>query len=272
MLLLATWYQRKPTLRRRYQFIRPIVKPPTPPLSSPITWSRRLSSANASVVILEVFVLIFLHWRLRRHCRFLGSVVDPPLPPSLSPIPRTRCLFFVLRWRLHCCCWVLGTGSLRWRHRRCQFPGTVNTLPPPTSETFTQAHSLLYFLHLCLYCFHRVLVIIFIYRRLCCCCQLLRPVIAIPQPLLLSPNPLQLCCRLRSLGRVIYSSSSADASIVVVNSAGQSAWHRQLSPSCRYLRRIVSNSFPPTPLLSLPIPRYLDPVFRFQRWRFGASH
>ena len=102
------------------------------PLSFPIDRSRRLSSASASVVVVEVFVLIFLRQRLRRHCRFLGPVVDPAPPQSLSLIPRTCCLFIVLHRRLRCCRWVLQpVFPCRSHNCRCQLHGTVNTLPPP---------------------------------------------------------------------------------------------------------------------------------------------
>ena len=63
--------------------------------------------------------------------------------------------------------------------------------------------------------------------------------------------------------------SSADFSVVVVNSAGHSAWHRQLSPSCTSLWRIISNYFPPTPPLLLPISW---PVFLRQLQHFEAIH
>ena len=88
-------------------------------------------------------------------------------------------------------------------------------------------------------------------------------------PPFLSPI-LQAChCRPQILGRIVPSTSSAksfgnvvessgpsfsaDAPVVVVNSAGQSAWYRRLSPSCRSLGRIVSNYFPTTTPLPLPI-------------------
>ena len=51
---------RKSTLRRCCQSICPVVEPLLPPSLSPIPWTRLLSSANASVVIVEVFVIIFL--------------------------------------------------------------------------------------------------------------------------------------------------------------------------------------------------------------------
>ena len=80
-----------------------------------------------------------------------------------------------------------------------------------------------------------------------------RPFIATPQPLSSSPNTRRLRCFIWSLGHSIYSSSSTNNCILVVDFSGQSAWHHQLSPSCRSLRCIVSNYFPLTPPLSLLI-------------------
>ena len=65
-------------------------------------------------------------------------------------------------------------------------------------------------------------MLLFLCRCLCHFRQFLRPVIATPQPLSSSPNPCRLCCCLWSFGHAIYSSFYADASIVVVDSAGQS--------------------------------------------------
>ena len=64
--------------------------------------------------------------------------------------------------------------------------------------------------------------LIFLLRRLHHCCQFIRTIIATPQPPPLSPHPFRLVCRLWSLRRVVYSSYSADSSVVVVNSAVQS--------------------------------------------------
>ena len=189
---------------------------------------RLISSYDASVVVFEVFVPIFLYRRLRRRRRFLGPVVNPPPPPPLSssPIPQTRRIFLVLRRRLRRRCWVLGTVFLR-RHHHCrrQFPGPVNKLPPPPLETLNQARCLFCFLCQQLRCRLRFLRIIFLYRRLPHFCHFLRPFIATPQPPSSSPNPHHLRCRIRSLGYVVYSLSSANASVVVGDSAGQSEWH-----------------------------------------------
>ena len=191
-----------------------------------------------------------------RHRKSAASVVVPKSSsrPSLSPIPPTRHLFLILFWRLRCCCWVLGAVFLR--HHWCyhhQFPRTVNTPLPPPSKTFMLARCLFYFLHRCFRHFRRFLGLIFLYWRLCHCVHFSRPVIETPQPPSSSPKQRRICCRLQSLGRVIFSLSSADASAVVVDSAVQSAWHRQLSPRCRSFRRIFSDYFLTTLLLSLPI-------------------
>ena len=91
MLLLATKKQGKSTLRRRFQSIGPVVELLPPPLLSPIPWARHLYSADASVVVIEVFVLIScadafvvvvdslgmssIPRRLHRHLQSLGIVV-----------------------------------------------------------------------------------------------------------------------------------------------------------------------------------------------------
>ena len=64
------------------------------------------------------------------HCNAATSVVVPKsLPPQLfSPIPRTRLLFIVLRWRLHCHRWFRRSVSVT--------PPTQSYLPLP------QAHRL----------------------------------------------------------------------------------------------------------------------------------
>ena len=108
------------------------------------------------------------------------------------------------------------------QHRRCKLPGTVNIPPPPPSERFSQARRLFCFLHRRLRHHGRVLGIIFLCRRLRRCCQFLRPVIATLQPPSLSPFPCQLRHCLQSLGRIVYSSSSANSSVVVVDYACQS--------------------------------------------------
>ena len=87
VLLLETRQKGKSTLRCCGQSIGPVVNPLPPPSLSPIPWTRRLSSSNAYVVIVLVFVLIFLRRRLCRCHRLLGPFVKPPLPPSLSLIP-----------------------------------------------------------------------------------------------------------------------------------------------------------------------------------------
>ena len=107
MLLLATQKEEKSTLCHRCQYIFPLVKPLPLLLSYIIPWRRRLSSANTSIVVVEVFNIIFL-WRCLR-CRgiSLGPVVEPYLPPSSSLIPWRCQLVLVLRQRLRRCCWFL---------------------------------------------------------------------------------------------------------------------------------------------------------------------
>ena len=195
-----------------------------PLLSSLIPFTRRLSSSESSVVFIELFVLICLRWRLHHRCRLIGSVVEPLPPPLLSLIPWTRHIFLVLR---RCLCrryWVVGpVFFFRRHHRRCQFHGTVNTPLPSPSETFTQAHSLFCFLRRCIHCCRHNLGLIFLFRPLRRCCQLLRTIIATQNPPLSSPNPLRLHRRLRSFWRVVYSSFSADASVVVDDYSGPSS-------------------------------------------------
>ena len=211
-------------------------------------------------------VLVFLCRRLRCCCGFLRPVIFPPSPPLLSLIPRTHRIFCVRCQRLSCRRGLLKPVFLRHRHRcHGQFPGPVNTLPPLSPEMFTQARCLFCFLWWCL-CRRRFLRFVFLCRCLCPCRQFLRPVIATPRPPLLYPNYFRLSCRLRSLGRVFYSSSSADTSVAVVDSTSQPVWHRQLSLSCRSLKRIVSNFFPSMPMLSLPIPWARLPLPTLTLW------
>ena len=75
MLLLPTWNQGKSTLRCRCQSTGPVVDPLPPPFSSSIPYKRCLSSADASFVVVVVFVLIFFLQRFCRCRRFLGPVV-----------------------------------------------------------------------------------------------------------------------------------------------------------------------------------------------------
>ena len=179
VLLLATQQQGKLTLYRRFQSIGPVVKMLTPPSSSPIPWTRHISSADASVVVVEALVLIFIRLRLHCRCRSLRPVVDPPTPLPLSLIPQTRCIFLVLCRRLRFCSWVLGPVFLFRRHHIClQYPGTVNTLPPLPLETFTQARRLFFLLCRRLSCCCWVIGIILLCQRLRCCRQFLRTVIA----------------------------------------------------------------------------------------------
>ena len=81
VLMLATKYQGKSTLRCCFQSIRPVAKPLPPPSLSLIPCTRCLPSVYASVVAVEVFVSIFLRQRLHCRCRLFGPVVDPLLPP-----------------------------------------------------------------------------------------------------------------------------------------------------------------------------------------------
>ena len=146
--MLATRNQGKPTLRCRCHPTRTVVDLLSPLLLSSITWTRCLSSADASVFVFVVFVLIFLLRRLRRCRRFLGSVVYPPTHPSLSPIHRTRQASLVLCRRL-CRCRLFLWPVLLCRCRHClrQYPLPVNTPEPPPSETFTQTRFILCFLN-----------------------------------------------------------------------------------------------------------------------------
>ena len=156
MLLLANWKQGKPALCCRYQSTRPVIYLLPPPLPSLIPWKRRLPSTYISVVVVLVFVLIFLLWRLRLCRRFLGTGVYLLPSLSLSPIPQSRHVYLVLYRRLRHRRWVLWTVLL-FRIRRCRhkYPLTVNTPAPPPSETFTQTRCILYFLN----------------WRLRCCCR-----------------------------------------------------------------------------------------------------
>ena len=104
VLLLATQYQGKSTLCSRFQSIGPDVEPLLPPSLSPIPCTCRLSSANASFVVVELFGIIFFFRRLRCRHISLGTVVKPPPPLLSSLIPRTRRLFLVLCRRLRRLC------------------------------------------------------------------------------------------------------------------------------------------------------------------------
>ena len=146
-----------------------------------------------------------------------ASVVVPESspPPSLSVIPRTRRLLLVLCRRLRHCSWVCVPVLLFWRRcRRHQYPEPVKTPAHTPLETFNRTHCLFCFLSRRLCCRRRDLGFILLYRPFHPCRQLIRPIIATPQPPLLSPN-------LQSLGHIIYSLSSAKASFVVVDFAGQ---------------------------------------------------
>ena len=254
MLLLATWNQGKSTLRCRCQSTGDVIDLLPHLLSFSILWTRCIFSANASgvvVVVVVVLVLIFFLLRLRRRCRFLGPVVYPPPPPSLSLIPRMRHVFLVLCRRLRCCRWVRGPilfcqcihsrrqypdpvytlapprlktftqtcfifCFLNWHHRcRCQDLGLpVNTPAPPPLRKFTQTRCIFFFLTWRHCCCRRDLGLILLYRRICHGRQFLRPVITTQQPPSSSPN-------LQSLGHTFYYLSSANNSVIVVNSMGQ---------------------------------------------------
>ena len=150
-----------------------------PPLLSLIPWTRRLSSADSSVVVVvELFMIILLFLHLRHHCRFLGLIIKTPLPLSSFLIPWNRCLFLVLLQLLRYCHWVFMIFFLcRFHHRRSQFLWPVNTPPPLLLETFNQARSLLCILHQCLFRRHQFVGIIFLCQRFCRCRQLIRPII-----------------------------------------------------------------------------------------------
>ena len=89
-----------------------------------------------------------------------------------------------------------------------------HTLAPPPPETFTQTRCIFCFLNLRLRCHRRDLGIIFLFRNHHCGRQFLRPVIATHQHPPLSPN-------IQSLRHIVYSLSSANASVIVVDSLGQ---------------------------------------------------
>ena len=208
LLLILRWSLRRcrwvlgPVLLRRRHLYRQFTGPiNTLPhlLSETFTWSRHLVCFLHQHLRCHhrVLRIIFLCQRLR-HCRqFLRPVIATPHPllsflnpqPSLllSLIPQTRRLFLVIRRRLRHCRWVLGTTFFHRRRRGRQFTVLVITPPPLPLETFTQARCLFCFLHqhlnLC-----QVLGPIFLYRHLRCYRQLLRPVIATPQPQLSSLN------------------------------------------------------------------------------------
>ena len=240
LLLLATLKQGKSTLCCRFRSTRPIIDPLPPPLSSTISWTHRISSANASVLVVVVFVLIFLLQRLYRCHRFLGPVVYPLPPPLLSQIPLMCRVFSVLWQRLRCCCWVWGPILFFWLLRLWyQYPDPVNTPTPPHLETFNQTRCIFWFLNWRLCCRRRNLgltvntptplpsetfiqtccIFCFLNWRLCCCSQdlgivflcrrlhrgrqFLRPIIATQHPPSSSPN-------LQSLGKFFYSLSSAN--------------------------------------------------------------
>ena len=156
LLLLATLKQGKSTLCCRFRSTRPIIDPLPPPLSSTISWTHRISSANASVLVVVVFVLIFLLQRLYRCHRFLGPVVYPLPPPLLSQIPLMCRVFSVLWQRLRCCCWVWGPILFFWLLRLWyQYPDPVNSPTPPHLETFNQTHCIFWFLNWRLCCRRR---------------------------------------------------------------------------------------------------------------------
>ena len=153
MLLLATRKQGKPTLHCCWQFTRPVINT-LPPLSSyRIPWTRRLSSAGASVVIVVVFVIIFIRRRLRCSRRFLRPVVYLLLHQLLSLIPLTRCIFLVLcRSRRHHH-WVRSPVLICQRRCHCcQYPDSVKTQEPPPLETFTRTCCIFSFLNWRLSC------------------------------------------------------------------------------------------------------------------------
>ena len=148
MLLLATRQQVKPTLRCCFQSTGPVVDLLPPPSLYSIPWTRRLSSADASVVFVVVFVLIFLRRCLRHRLRFPRPVVYPPPPPLLSLILRTCRIFLVLFRHLRRRRCVCEPVLLFHRRRHCsQYPGPVNAPAPPPLETFTQTRCIFFFLN-----------------------------------------------------------------------------------------------------------------------------
>ena len=86
-----------------------------------------------------------------RRCQY-PDLVNIPLPPPLETFTWTHCLFWFLRWRLHCCRRDLGIIFL-WQRLCCcsQFPRTVITTPqPPPLSLISQTHRLLLVLCWCL--------------------------------------------------------------------------------------------------------------------------
>ena len=132
---------------------------------------------------------------------YASSIPRPlPTPPSLSLSPQDRLTLPT----------PLLSSSIPWYRKHTgasaiedvQSEALSLLLPQPTPPFSSSRHR-----------YHLLC------RSLCRGSQSIRPVIVTPQPPPSSPNP---CCvrhRLQSLGRVVYSSSSANASVVVAESA-----------------------------------------------------
>ena len=179
LLLLSTSNQGKWTFRYSCQFTRPVVNPLPPLLSSSIPWMLCLSSADASIVVVVVFVLIFLLRLLYHCCRFFGSIIYPLPPLSLSSIPRTCHVFLFLCRTLCCRLWFRWPVLLyQCRPYCCQYPELVSTLAPPRLETFTRTRCIFCFLNWCIRFHCRYLRIICLCQRLCCGRQFLRLFVA----------------------------------------------------------------------------------------------
>ena len=142
-----------------------IVEPLPPPSLSPIIWMRRLSSADASVVVVKVFEIISLSWCLCCCRIFLGTIFEPPAASIVISDPLDK---LSIPWPLTTPV-IVADSSNRHRRRRFQVTGTINTPPPPQLETFTWERCLFCFLCWRLCCSCWVIELIFLCQHLHCC-------------------------------------------------------------------------------------------------------